>query len=134
MKRKIAVPTDINGMLENHFGQCSFFEIFETNGKQIISEEKVVPPPHEPGSLPLWLANNGVTDVLAGGIGERASNILTQKNINVFKGSPDFPAKELVENFICGTLEFNPADCDHHHEHDHHHQHHHHHNRFRLDT
>ncbi|MCK7542001.1 MAG: hypothetical protein MZV63_69485 [Marinilabiliales bacterium] len=30
------------------------------------------PRPHEPGLLPGWLAEKGVTDVIAGGMGQRA--------------------------------------------------------------
>lgn len=123
MKRKIAVPTNENGNLDSHFGHCQFFEIFETVDKQIISHEKLVPPPHEPGVLPKWLASKGVTDVLAGGIGDGALKILAYKNINVFKGVPALPAKELIEKFLNGTLELSDNSCNHDH-HDHNHEHH----------
>jgi predicted Fe-Mo cluster-binding NifX family protein len=127
MNKKIAVPTDGNGVLEGHFGHCQFFELFETADNEIISHEKLVPPPHEPGVLPKWLANKGVTDVLAGGIGDGAIKILANKNINVFKGVPVLPAKELIENFLNETLELSDNSCNHdhnNHKHEHHNKHH----------
>ncbi|HSO86988.1 MAG TPA: NifB/NifX family molybdenum-iron cluster-binding protein [Draconibacterium sp.] len=128
MNKKVAVPADENGVLEGHFGHCQFFEIFEIADNQIISHEKLVPPPHEPGVLPKWLAGNGVTDVLAGGIGDGALKILAYKNINVFKGVPALPVAELIEKFLNGTLELSDNSCnDDHHEHEHHHHHQHHH-------
>ena len=35
----------------------------------VLTEDKVVPPPHEPGLLPKWLAEKGATDIIAGGMG-----------------------------------------------------------------
>ena len=52
MNRKIAVPVDESGVLDGHFGHCKFFELFTIEGKNILVNEKVVPPPHEPGLLP----------------------------------------------------------------------------------
>ena len=66
MKRKIAIPVNAEGILDGHFGHCSFFVLIDVDGKEIIAEEKIVPPPHEPGLLPRWLAERNVTDIIAG--------------------------------------------------------------------
>jgi predicted Fe-Mo cluster-binding NifX family protein len=62
MKKKIAIPVDEKGILDTHFGHCRYFSLYEISGAEIISEEIVEPPPHEPGLLPVWLANRGVTE------------------------------------------------------------------------
>ncbi len=81
--------------------------------KIIKSHEIVQPPPHEPGLLPKWLANKGVTDVLAGGIGNRAILNFNQQNINVFAGAPALPSQELVDGFLDNSLAFSSNCCDH---------------------
>ena len=111
--KKIAVPTDHNGMLDSHFGHCKFFTIIETTNGEINSEEKVVPPPHEPGVLPKWLAEKGVTDVLAGGMGNRAIQIFNQNGVNVFVGAPKMNASELTKGFLDNSIEFSANYCDH---------------------
>jgi predicted Fe-Mo cluster-binding NifX family protein len=113
MKRKIAVPVDYTGILDGHFGHCKLFTLFQTNEKNILSEEKVVPPPHEPGILPKWLAEQGVTDVLAGGMGNRAIQIFNQFNVNVFVGAPQMKASEVVNGFLNQSIEFTANYCDH---------------------
>lgn len=113
MKKKIAIPADDNGMLDAHFGHCKFFILFDTENQKIISEEKLVPPPHEPGVLPKWLAERGTTDIVAGGMGQRAINIFNQNGVNAFVGSPKLQAREIVEGFLSGSLDFSANYCDH---------------------
>jgi hypothetical protein len=69
---KIAVPTT-DRKLCAHFGHCEAFAIFEIgDNKAILNETYVTPPPHAPGLLPEWLSSQGVSCVLAGGMGRRA--------------------------------------------------------------
>jgi predicted Fe-Mo cluster-binding NifX family protein len=125
MNKKIAIPVDGNGVLDNHFGHSQFFEIFETTDKRIVTHSKVTPPPHEPGVLPKWLVNEGVTDVITGGIGDKAIKILNHFQIKVHKGAPTLYSNSLVESFLDETLLLSENNCNHDHQHDHHHNHHH---------
>ena len=113
MNKKVAVPVDNNGILDGHFGHCKFFAIFTIDAEKIAETEQVTPPPHEPGVLPKWLADKGVTDVLAGGMGNRAIQIFNQNNVNVFVGAPKLQANELVNGFLNNTIDFNANYCDH---------------------
>lgn len=113
MNKKIAVPVDNNGILDGHFGHCKFFALLEVENGNVISEESVTPPPHEPGILPKWLAETGVTDVLAGGMGNRAIEIFNHHRVNVFVGAPKLTARELTEGFLAETIQFNANYCDH---------------------
>ena len=113
MTKKIAIPVDENGILDGHLGHCKFFALLNVDGNKIVSEEKVVPPPHEPGVLPKWLADQGVSDVLAGGMGHKAIQIFNYNNVNVFVGAPQLTAQELVEGFLKETIEFTANYCDH---------------------
>jgi predicted Fe-Mo cluster-binding NifX family protein len=112
MKRKIAIPLE-NGVLCNHFGHCQQFAILETMHASIENESLVVPPPHEPGVIPLWLAQEGVTDVIAGGMGQRAIDLFNQHNINVFVGAEKKAYQILARELINGNLVAGANYCDH---------------------
>ncbi len=112
MKQKIAIPVN-NGELSEHFGHCSHFALFTVENKQIIEEELLDAPPHQPGLLPPWLAERGSTDIIAGGMGNRAVQLFNQHNVNVFVGAPKKQAKELVLGFLDGSLSFSANYCDH---------------------
>lgn len=113
MKQKIAIPVDENQVLDGHFGHCKYFALFTINNETVESEEIISPPPHEPGILPRWLAEKGVTDVLAGGMGHKAIQIFKYNNVNVFVGAPKLQAGELVKGFFQKTIEFTANYCDH---------------------
>ncbi|AHW61164.1 Predicted Fe-Mo cluster-binding protein, NifX family [Draconibacterium orientale] len=113
MSKKIAVPVDENGILDGHFGHCKYFALLNVEDTTIVNEERVTPPPHEPGVLPKWLAEKGVTDVLAGGMGHKAIQIFNYNNVNVFVGAPKIAAEELVQGYLEKTIEFTANYCDH---------------------
>ena len=123
MNLKIAVPTNENGILDGHFGHCKFFEVFEITDNQIISQNKLTPPPHESGVLPKWLVQNGITDIIASGMGEKAFKILTHFKVNVHKGAPKLESNILVDSFLNQTLELSSTNSNQHHDHDHGHHH-----------
>nr|WP_321356962.1 NifB/NifX family molybdenum-iron cluster-binding protein [uncultured Draconibacterium sp.] len=113
MSKKIAVPVDESGILDGHFGHCKYFALLDVEETTIVNEERATPPPHEPGVLPKWLAEKGVTDVLAGGMGHKAIQIFNYNNVNVFVGAPQLSATELVQGYLQETIEFTANYCDH---------------------
>lgn len=112
MKQVVAIPTSRNCLCQ-HFGHCEKFAIFNIEDRKITQETYTTPPPHEPGVLPEWLANKGVTHVIAGGMGQRAISLFNQNNIQVFTGAQEIPAKMLVEEFINNSLKMGNNACDH---------------------
>jgi len=112
MKKIIAIPLE-NGQLCSHFGHCEQFAILETENGKIVAENLITPPPHEPGLLPGWIAQKGVTDVIAGGIGQRAIVLFNEQKINVFAGAPMKSPRELVTDFLNNNLNIGSNYCDH---------------------
>ncbi|MBN2664904.1 MAG: NifB/NifX family molybdenum-iron cluster-binding protein [Bacteroidales bacterium] len=112
MKKKIAIPLE-DGILCSHFGHCEQFAIIDAETNNITGEILVTPPPHEPGLLPGWLAERGVTDVIAGGMGQRAIDLFNRQNINVFVGAPIKPPKDLANDLLNDTLAAGANYCDH---------------------
>jgi len=115
MSKKIAIPVDDAGILDGHFGHCKFFAIINEENGKIISEEKIIPPPHEPGLLPKWLAEKGVTDIIAGGMGQMAIQLFNQSGVNAFVGAPQISAKELALGYLGSTLSLTANYCNHEH-------------------
>lgn len=112
MRKKIALPVT-QGLLDAHFGHCRQFALVDIEENEIKETQWVDAPPHQPGLLPPWLAERGVTDIIAGGMGQRAIQLFNDKRINVFVGAPQRPVKELVDGFLQGTLSFSANYCDH---------------------
>jgi len=112
MKKIFAIPVS-NGVLDAHFGHCSHFAFIEVIDNKIVSENLIAAPPHQPGLLPPWIAEKGASDVISGGMGQRAIDIFNENNVNVFVGAPALTTREVVEGFLDGTLTFKANYCDH---------------------
>lgn len=113
MKRKIiAIPLE-SGVLSSHFGHCQTFAIVTVEHDHITEVKELVPPEHVPGLYPRWVAQFGVTDVIAGGIGQHAITLFNEQQINVFVGAPIKAAKELVEDFLANNLILSANYCNH---------------------
>jgi len=109
-----------NGELCAHFGHCQKFAIVNVVNSQIVDISEVTPPEHQPGLYPRWISEYKVTDVIAGGMGQKAIQLFNEQDINVFVGAPTKPAKELVNDFLNNKLELQANYCDHgeHHHHE----------------
>ncbi len=128
--KRIAIPT-LNGKLSSHFGGSEYFSVYDIDDNKILSEKLWPVPEHTPGAYPRYLAEQQVTDVILGGVGQQAIVLFQQNNINVITGAPSVDPKSLVLQLIEGNLLAgdNSCDSDHHgHEHtgEHHHGHGHH--------
>jgi len=108
-----------NGVLCAHFGHCQYFSIATVVNNQITEIKEQTPPVHEPGVYPRWIASFGVTDVIAGGMGQKAINLFNEQNINAFVGAPIQGAKELIEDFLADKLMLNANYCNHDDKHEH---------------
>ncbi len=111
---KIAIPL-ADGKLCMHFGHCEQFALIDINvdTQRITANELVTPPPHEPGLLPKWLGEKGVTQIIAGGMGERARQLFASRHIDVVTGAPAEEPEKLVADFLAGTLVTGENACDH---------------------
>lgn len=112
MNKIIAIPLE-NGILCEHFGHCEAFAIVSVVNGAITSILEKTPPEHVPGLYPRWIAGFGVTDVIAGGMGQKAIELFNQQQINAFVGAPKSDAKTLVNAFIEGKLKLDANYCNH---------------------
>ncbi len=109
----IAIPVS-NGRLDAHFGHCEEFAFFEgESGGKICHLGNLTPPPHEPGVLPVWLAEQKASVVLAGGMGGMARRLLSEKGVDSVIGVPEEDAAKLAQRYLNGELRGGANACDH---------------------
>ena len=111
---RYAVPID-GGKLAEHFGHCSHFALFDVDEATIaiVGKEIVPSPGHQPGLLPAWLADEGVSVVVAGGMGSRAQALFRENRIQVVVGTLQSDPEAAVLDYVKGALETGENLCDH---------------------
>jgi ATP-binding protein involved in chromosome partitioning len=111
---RFAVPVT-GGTVSPHFGHCEHFALFDIDeqSKKILRKELVASPGHQPGLLPEWLAEQGVSLVIAGGMGSRAQSLFQQNRIGVVTGIMESDPERAVLSYLNGALATGPNICDH---------------------
>ncbi len=110
---KVVVVPVSGEKLSSHFGHCEAFAFVTTEKGKIVRTDMRESPGHEPGVLPRWLYEQGADVVIAGGMGDRARQILADNGIEVVIGAPMDPAESLVNQYLSGTLVTGKNACDH---------------------
>lgn len=94
----------MNNELGSYFEQCSEFALFTVGNKKKIKKE-ILNAHLQAGIHPYWLAENGVTDIIAKRINESTVNKLNAFKINVFTGVETSNPDQLVKEFLNGSME-----------------------------
>jgi predicted Fe-Mo cluster-binding NifX family protein len=118
---KIAVPVTKENQIDSHFGHCESYNVFTVSEKNEITEVKNVESPQGCGcksDIAGVLAADGVTIMLAGGIGDGAVNVMNNSGIEVVRGCSG-DAKEVVKLYVSGLVKDSGSSC---HQHEAHHQ------------
>ena len=112
MTKLFAVPTE-QGKLCAHFGHCEKFAIVEVDEQKIVKEEYISPPVHQPGVYPAFLAEQGVSVIISGGMGQKAQDLFAQNNIQVCIGVDSGSPTDLVDLYLKNQLQTGQNLCDH---------------------
>lgn len=113
---KIAVASE-QGFVSAHFGRCAEYALFTVEPGGEIKEKVIVPSPgHQPGFLPGYLAQMGVTHIIAGGMGQRAQMLFAEKGITPVLGVSG-AVDEVVGDFLAGRLVAGASTCERGHDH-----------------
>jgi predicted Fe-Mo cluster-binding NifX family protein len=118
---KIAVPVTKENQIDGHFGHCESYGVFTISEKNEIVEVKSVGSLEGCGcksDIASVLALDGVTVMLAGGIGGGAINVLNNSGIEVIRGCSG-NATEVVKLYLSGLVVDSGSSC---HRHESHHQ------------
>ena len=117
---KIAIPVTNNNQIDDHFGHCDYYSIYTISETNEIGDKKIIESEQGCGcksSIAGILADEGVTVMLAGGIGAGAINKLSSFGIEVIRGCSG-NADDLVLQFINGLIKDSGSSCQ---THEHHH-------------
>jgi len=111
---RIAIP--VSGQrLSPHFGHCEEFFLADVDlaSRSIIRTQAVAAPPHQPGTLPVWLQQQGGQVIIAGGMGERAKSMFEERGIQVIIGAAAEPPEKIIRAYLDQALELGEDACDH---------------------
>ncbi len=119
---KIAIPT-ADGRLFPHFGKAPQVTVFDVENQVMSHKEVLTAPEHAHGAMPRFLQGLGVTDVICGGLGAGAVNLLNQMSIAIHGGAPAEDVDKVLNDYLAGTLVYGDSTCHHdacdgHHHHD----------------
>ena len=111
---RLAIPVT-EGKVAAHFGHCSHFALFDVDEatKAIVKRGIISSPGHQPGFLPEWLAEEGISVVIASGMGSRAQALFSENRIEVVIGALDEDPEKAVLDYIKGELATGANICDH---------------------
>jgi predicted Fe-Mo cluster-binding NifX family protein len=117
--KKIALPITKDNKLDDHFGHCEFYGIFTISDENTITDVQTLKSEQGCGcksNIASVLAQNGVSIMLAGGIGAGAINVLNNSGIQVIRGCSG-DAKNIVEEYVSGNISDSGQSCAEHESH-----------------
>jgi len=111
---RYAIPVS-GGVVATHFGHCEQFALIDVDEatKEITGKETVPSPGHQPGLLPVWLAEQGTSVIIASGMGSRAQSLFQQNHIKVIINALESDPEKAVLSHLSGTLTTGDDICDH---------------------
>jgi predicted Fe-Mo cluster-binding NifX family protein len=125
---KIAIPlTDTNGF-SSHYGGSAKFAVYDVDpARRVVQRRSIVTPSEaEPCAWPPLLHAEGVTVVLAGGMGRGAQQNMLNNGVEVVIGVPPAEPDVLVAAYLAGEIRSGVNACEgegsHAHDHGHHHE------------
>lgn len=115
---RIAVTTDENNKVFQHFGKSETFTIYEVSGEELISKSTVSSNGSGHSELVTLLTEQKINVLICGGIGMGAMEGLMSAGILVIPGAQG-DADVVTAAYLDGSLSdsTNPT-CDHHHSHE----------------
>jgi len=123
---KIAVPVSKDNKIENHIGDTESYFVYKISDKKEIEDISAVKSPGGCGcnsDIADTLAADGVSVVLAAGIGRGSTRAFIKSGINIIRGCSG-DATESVKLYLTGLLVDKGSSCENHQTHHHHKDHH----------
>ena len=111
---KIAVPTR-DGHIDDHFGHCAYYTIFEVENNEIVATSRLDSPEGCgcKSNIASVMEEMGISVMLAGNMGEGAKNKLTSHNIKVIRGCKG-DIEAVVKGYLLGFVMDSGIACHHH--------------------
>jgi len=101
--KKVALPVNGN-KLSPFFSKSQDFTIYTIENQKIIDEKKIHTSLKDIKNSSALLIDKKVTDIIVRRIGQKTSEVFYKNKIHVYVGVELKTPKELVDDFIKGTL------------------------------
>jgi predicted DNA-binding protein (UPF0251 family)/predicted Fe-Mo cluster-binding NifX family protein len=121
MSKKIAVPAKATEgtehLIDEHFGHCAYYIVYETEGNSVVSEHRVESPAGCgcKSNIAGVLAHDGVSLMLAGNMGDGAVRVLAAQGIAVVRGLTG-DTRQAVQDWLDGKIRDSGQSCSEHEE------------------
>ena len=109
---KIAIASE-GSIVSQHFGHCEGFTIYYVENGTATTKHFVPNPGHKPGYLPVFLREQNVDVIIAGGMGEAAKDLFVENGIEVFVGV-DGQSDTAAQQYAKGLLKSTGTICTEH--------------------
>ena len=116
---KVAIPTkvDANGahIVDSHFGHCEFYTLLTVDDAGEVGVEEHVSAPQGCGcksNIANTLADEGVTVLVGGNMGQGAVDKLSEAGIETVRGL-NGPVREALAKWLADDIPAQPEICDH---------------------
>ncbi len=106
---KIAISTD-GELVSAHFGRCPEFTIVNVEDGKETGRSVVPNPGHQPGAIPHFLHQQGVSCIIAGGMGRRAAQFFEQYQITPVIGV-EGKVNDIVKKYLAEELQGGASLC-----------------------
>lgn len=106
---RVAISTD-GDVVSAHFGRCPHFTIIDFEDGNVKKTEVIENPGHQPGFIPRFLHQKGVTCIVSGGMGMRAQGFFAEEGIQTILGISG-KIHDVIEKLKQGTLEGGESLC-----------------------
>ncbi len=113
---KIAIPITADNRIDDHFGHCEFYGVYTVSESNEIVDVQTIKSEQGCGcksNIAGVLSEQGVSLMLAGGIGGGAINVLNSWGIDVVRGCSGNPV-DAVNEFVSGKLTDSGETCHQH--------------------
>jgi predicted Fe-Mo cluster-binding NifX family protein len=101
--KRVAIPV-VKDKLSEHFGQCNYYKIYNVDSGIIKSKSAEVPADQDLMKLPIWAANQGITDVIVHKIDKNIITLFAREKIDLFVGVAINSPEILIEDYLNGNL------------------------------
>jgi predicted Fe-Mo cluster-binding NifX family protein len=110
---KVCAPVTKDNKIDDHFGHCEFYSVFTISENGEITDTQTIESVQGCGcksNIASVLAENGVSVMLAGGIGDGAINVLNNSGIEVIRGCSG-NVEDVVKQFVVGNIDDSGETC-----------------------
>ena len=99
---RVAISTE-GDFVSDHFGRCPIFTIVDIEDGKAVKKESIDNPGHQPGLIPQFLHQRGISWIVAGGMGARAQGLFAEFGIKTIMGV-NGKVTEVIDKLVKGTL------------------------------